>query len=89
MLLKKTEPPANDEPVDVLVEPRDPATREDVVKALEELGAQRVRELSGGFVSARLTAAQIEAVSERAYVHRKRPSLPRPRSEAPEPAEGE
>ncbi|MEE8523467.1 MAG: hypothetical protein V3T72_06010 [Thermoanaerobaculia bacterium] len=80
MLLKKTDPPESDEAIDVLVEPRDPADREEVVKALEDLGARRVRKLSGDFVSAQLTAAQIEAVRERAHVHVKRPSQLRPRS---------
>lgn len=73
-MLKKIDPPTRDEVIDVLIELRASEDREDLLAVLDELGAVKVQELAGAFISVRLPASQIATLRRRADIHIKRPS---------------
>jgi hypothetical protein len=66
-----------DDELDVLIEPADGHTVEEVVQRLHEVGAGNVEVLSPGFISARATRDELRSLESIAVAHPKATKAPR------------
>ena len=67
---------AESDPVSVTVEPRDGHSDEEVIEKLRDVGAEGIRKITRGFVSARTTRNTLHALSAIARVHIDTPAQP-------------